>query len=131
MPASKAIRRVVQVTSHDGTNVRRLLESPVTVFATQLNEDGTPLLSSVDWEKVVRYEPRCAAGWLLYLHRNQDICIHAVLHHLSDQFIVIRPAPRQWPAIKSSNIFDVCLDIILEPGMFTDPEPGSAFTVGS
>ncbi|TCD61584.1 hypothetical protein EIP91_008187, partial [Steccherinum ochraceum] len=92
---------------------------PPTEFASKRNDDGLPVLDTIDWDRVVHEESDRVTSWMLYLHRRRD---HQVVPFIiaAASGMAISPglAPERWPAYRKSGLMTVCMDILMEPATF-------------
>ncbi|TCD63797.1 hypothetical protein EIP91_004948 [Steccherinum ochraceum] len=94
---------------------------PQTSFASAWDADGSPVTTSIDWQKVVDLETSHVASWILYLHRRRDPQIKVLLPYASDGMRVdMGCVPAQWPAYRESRLMLVCMEILTEQDMFKD-----------
>ena len=102
-------------------------EQPSTRFGKlTILEDGA-CVSNVNWTQVVLYEPERVAEWLLYLHRHELKIIDDFIkvvddslptpEDLEDEKVLNSP---QWKAYIETQLSCVVMDILLEPGMFSE-----------
>ncbi|TCD63798.1 hypothetical protein EIP91_004949 [Steccherinum ochraceum] len=108
--------------SHARIDCTPLPTPPPTEFASERNDDGVPVTSSIDWGRVVHQESRHVASWILYLHRRQDEQIIPLLETAASG-LAIGPGvlPSKWPAFRETGVMRVCVDLMMEPGMLAPP----------
>lgn len=96
---------------------------PPTRFALLADSDRSSnvYLSSVDFPRVVSFEPDRVAEWILYLHRHKQGWVVTDLlacTHMHIRSHVHAPFP-QWISFIKTNLPIVLMDIVLEPDMFS------------
>ena len=77
-------------------------------------------VSSIDWARVVVFEPNCVAAWVKYLHQENFRAANTEVLHASLNFVVTRAADltrsSQWDAFLRTGLPITLMEIICERG---------------
>ncbi|TCD65185.1 hypothetical protein EIP91_003007 [Steccherinum ochraceum] len=97
--------------------------APPTRFADRLQRDIDPI-GRVSWSLVVSEEPEKVAAWLLYLHRREHRIVYELAVVLTDvlKSVTRKEHPQQCKIWAQTRLACVVMDLVMEPGMFSDDE---------
>lgn len=88
---------------------------PVTNFAAQRTADGTPIISSVDWIRVLRHEPEHYTDWIRYIHTRDLSSIHMPLRAFVQFTDRGQRCPR-WPVFANAQLPALLMDVFSSGG---------------